>query len=47
MNLLSPIPGLLRSMALSDGQSLESGAELCVVVMSQGCCTADKTVAWI
>jgi len=31
MYLLSPMPGLLRSIAVSEGQSLESGAELCVV----------------
>ncbi len=47
MNLRSPITGVLRSVALSEGQSLESGAELRVVVMIQGCCTADKTVPWI
>jgi propionyl-CoA carboxylase alpha chain len=31
MYLLSPMPGLLRSVAVTEGQSLESGAELCVV----------------
>ena len=31
MHLLSPMPGLLRSIPVSEGQSLESGAELCVV----------------
>ena len=31
MYLLSPMPGLLRSIAVSEGQSLESGSELCVV----------------
>jgi propionyl-CoA carboxylase alpha chain len=31
MYLLSPMPGLLRSVAVSEGQTLESGAELCVV----------------
>ena len=31
MYLLSPMPGLLRSIAVSEGQSLDSGAELCVV----------------
>jgi propionyl-CoA carboxylase alpha chain len=31
MYLLSPMPGLLRSVAVSEGQSQEKGAELCVV----------------
>ena len=31
MYLLSPMPGLLRSMAVSDGDEVEAGQELCVV----------------